>query len=120
MKKLIALIMVACIVLSLAACGGGEPDPNAGVYQAVSGTALGFTMAIEEIYEGETWIELKNGGKGTIALDGQEFGLKWSLEGEDITITIQGEDSVGTLVDGVITVDLMDMGLVMVFEKEAG
>ena len=79
MKKLIAMILVLVMMVSLVACGG-EPDPNAGVYQAVSATALGITMDIEDVYEGETWIELKNGGKGKICLDGQEFSLKWELE----------------------------------------
>ena len=117
MKKLFAILLTLVMLLSLAACGG-EPDPNAGVYRGVSATALGFTMDIEDVYEGETWIELKNGGKGTIALGGDESPIKWSQEAGEITITIDGVDSVGTLEAGVISIDLLDMGVVMVFEKE--
>lgn len=117
MKKLIAMLMVVTMMVGLVACSS-EPDPNAGKYIAVTATALGIEMPIEDVLEGETWIELKNGGKGDLMLDGQKFGLKWTLEGEDITITIQGEDSYGTLADGAITVDLMDLGCEYRFELE--
>ena len=121
MKRLFAILLPLTMLLSLAACGGSaEEDPNAGKYIGVSAAVGGFSMPMSDIYPGETWIELKSGGKGTIMLDGDDFKLKWSLEGEDITIALEGVDSVGTLVDGVITVDLMNMGCVMTFELEGG
>ena len=116
MKKLIALLLTFAMLLPLAACGGAA-DPNAGKYIGVSAAVGGFSMPMSEIYEGEVWIELKSGGRGTIMLDGDDFSMKWTLEGEELTVTVQGVDSVGTLRDGVITVDLMDMGCVMTFEK---
>lgn len=118
MKKIIAILLTLVLLLSLAACGGGEPDPNAGKYQGISAKALGMTMDMSEVYPGETWVELKSGGKGTVMLDGDDFPMKWTLDGEAITITIDGVDSVGRLADGVITVDLMDMGVEMTFLKE--
>ena len=118
MKKIIAILLSIAMLLSLAACGGGEPDPNAGKYQGVSAKALGMTMAMSEVYPGETWVELKSGGKGTVMLDGDDFPMKWTLDGEAITITVEDVDSVGTLADGIITVDLMDMGVEMTFLKE--
>ena len=120
MKKLIALLLTFAMLLSLAACGGAA-DPNAGKYIGVSAAVGGFSMPMSEIYEGEVWVELKSGGRGTIMLDGDDFSMKWTLEGEELTVTVQGVDSVGTLRDGVITVDLMDMGCVMTFVRmEAG
>lgn len=118
MKKIIAILLAIAMLLSLAACGGGEPDPNAGKYQGISAKALGMTMDMSEVYPGETWVELKSGGKGTVMLDGDEFPMKWTLDGEAITITIDGVDSVGSLADGVLTVDLMEMGVEMTFLKE--
>ena len=118
MKKIIAILLTIAMVLSLAACGGGEPDPNAGKYQGISAKALGMTMEMSEVYPGETWVELKSGGKGTVMLDGDDFPMKWTLDGEAITITVEGVDSVGTLADGVLTVDLMNMGVEMTFLKE--
>lgn len=118
MKKIVAILLTIAMLLSLAACGGGEPDPNAGKYQGVSAKALGMTMAMSEVYPGETWVELQSGGKGTVMLDGDNFPMKWTLDGEAITITIEDVDSVGRLADGVITVDMMDMGVEMTFLKE--
>lgn len=119
MKRLFAFLLALVMVLSLAACGGETAeDPNAGKYLGTTAKALGMTMEMSEIYPGETWLELKSGGKGTIMLDGDDFPMKWALEGEAITITIDGVDSVGTLADGVITVDLMNMGVEMAFLKE--
>lgn len=61
---------------------GVEPDPNAGKYQGISAKALGMTMDMSEVYPGETWGKLKSGGKGTVMLDGDEFPMKWTLDGE--------------------------------------
>ena len=118
MKKIVALMLTIVLLLSLSACTGGEPDPNEGKYQAVSAKAMGVTMDVAEVYPGETWVELKSGGKGTVMLDGDDFPMKWTLDGEAITITIDGVDSVGSLADGVLTVDLMEMGVEMTFLKE--
>ena len=118
MKKIIALLLVLLMMFSLAACGGTEEDPNAGVYQAVSATALGMTLAIEDVYPEGGFIELKSGGKGTVSLGADQFNVKWSLEGEELTVSVAGEPSVGSLKDGTISIDFMDMGLLLVFQKE--
>ena len=120
MKKIIAFLLALAMLLSLAACGGGteEVDPNAGKYIGISAAVGGFSMPMSDIYPGETWIELKSGGKGDIMLDGDSYPMTWALEGETFTLTLEGVDSVGTLSDGVIEVDLMNMGCVMTFEKE--
>jgi len=119
MKKLTAILLALAMLLSLAACGGStEEDPNAGKYLGTTAKAFGMVMPMTDIYEGETWLELRSGGRGTIMLDGDSFPMKWNLEGDIFTLTIDGEDSVGTLEDGVIVLDLMDMGVEMTFLKE--
>ena len=119
MKRMLAILLTLAMLLSLAACGGSvEEDPNAGKYLGTTAKAFGMVMPMSDIYEGETWLELKSGGKGTIMLDGDDFPMKWTLEGNTFTLTIDGEDSVGTLEDGVIVLDLMDMGVEMTFLKE--
>ena len=117
MKKILAILLTLAMLLSLAACGG-EDDPNAGKYIGVSAAVGGFAMAMSDVYPGETQIELKSNGKGNIVLGGDSFPMKWALEGDVFTLTIDGVDSVGKLSNGTIVIDLMDMGCVMTFEKE--
>ena len=117
MKKLISVLLILAMVISLAACGSSEPDPNAGIYYGTVGTYSGFSMAVEKLFEGGCSLELKNGGKGEITLGADSYNIKWSLEGETITVSLQGEESVGTLKDGIIEIEFLGMGLGLTFEK---
>ena len=117
MKKIIAFLLAMAMLLALAACGSSEPDPNAGIYYGTVGTYSGFSMPVEKLFEGGCSLELKNGGKGVITLGADPYNVKWSLEGETITVTLQGEDSIGTLKDGVIDIEFLGLGLSLTFEK---
>lgn len=118
MKRWIAFVLVLAVALTLCACGSGEPDPNAGVYHGHSVTALGFTLPISDVYPEQTQVVLESGGRGTVVVNGDDFRMKWKLEGQTLTITVSGEDSVGTLTDGMITIDFLNMGYEMAFLKE--
>jgi hypothetical protein len=117
MKRLFAILLVVTMLLALVACGSSEPDPNAGIYYGTVGTYSGFSMPVEKLFEGGCSLELKNGGKGVITLGADPYNVKWSLEGETITVTLQGEDSIGTLKDGVIDIEFLGLGLNLTFEK---
>jgi hypothetical protein len=117
MKKLLAILLAMALLLSASACGKDE-DPHAGKYIGIAAEMMGMEMPMSEVYDGENYLELKSGGKGTLTLEGDSYKVKWSLEGEDLTVTVDGEDSDGTLKNGVISVDFMDMGLILTFEKE--
>jgi hypothetical protein len=118
MKKIIAFLLTLAMLLSLAACGDKESDPDAGVYICTTAEMMGMQMPIEEIYEGENSLELKSGGKGTLTLEGDSYKVKWELDGTELTVTVDGEESVGSLKNGVIEIDMMGMGLVLTFVKE--
>lgn len=118
MRRCTAFVLALILALTLCACGGGEPDPNAGVYHGYTAEALGFTLPISDVYPGQTQVVLESGGKGTVLINGDDFKMKWKLEGDVITITVSGEDSVGTLRDGMIAIDFLDMGCKMTFLKE--
>ncbi len=117
MKKVLALLLSLVLLLSTAACGA-KISSNRGKYLGTRITSQGLTFPRSEAYAGETWLELASGGKGTIMLDAQEFPIQWSLDGESITIILEGMTSIGTLKDGVITVDPMNSGYILEFCKE--
>lgn len=123
MKKFLAILLAALMLFSLTACGGDKDsvaaaDPNLGVYNGVSVVTLGMEMDIAEVYGEGNSIELKDGGKASFILGGDEMKCDWELKGEELTLSIEGVKSSGTLKDGVLTVDFMDMGIDMVFAKE--
>ena len=116
-KKTAALLLILTLALSMAACGAGSSGA-AGKYVGTTITAQGITLPMHKGYSGETWLELKLFGKGTAMVDGQEFPLQWTLDGNVITLILDGTTNVGTLKSGVITVDLMDSGYVLEFCRE--
>lgn len=116
MKRLLPILLIITILFSMAACGAEEP--NAGVYHAVSCTALG----VELDCEGD-WLELKKGGKAEICLMGEEYFCSWTLEGEAFILKNHGDEFSGTLQNGIITLDYGDMIYVYVMDgivTEAG
>lgn len=110
MKKLISVLLVLAMVFGLAGCGTEEP--LAGVYSALSCTALGLELDCEG-----DWLELKKGGKGSLCLMGEEFNCSWTLEGESFTLKNHGDEFSGTLNNGIITLDYGDM--VYVYRMDA-
>ena len=99
MKRLACLILVLAMLLALAACG--EPDPNAGVYVAKS-----CELEVESIFEGGLSIELKAGGRGVMTMGGDDYNVRWGLEGENITISDSSGELTGTLVGDTMTLDI--------------
>ena len=117
MKRIFALFLAVVMLLSLAACGG-EPDPNAGKYLGVRGEMNGVILTMEELYPGESYLELKDGGKGKLVLEGDAFNITWKLDGENFTMDIEGDACDGTLKDGVVIFDFMNMGMLLTFALE--
>lgn len=121
MKKIIAILVALVMALSLCACGGGgtTADPNVGRYL---GDQVNFFEwePMSNIYDaGENYLDLLDGGKGTLCLDGDGVDLTWKLDGDQLTMTIETEDITATLADGTITIeDFLGTGLGMTFVKE--
>ena len=122
MKKVLVVVLALAMIFALAACGDGggavNTDPNAGHYDCTQIEMFGLAMAVEDIYENGAYIELNDGGKCVINLDGDSYKADWALDGDAITITIEGVDSVGTLTDGVMVIDLMELGMNCTFVLE--
>lgn len=100
----VALILVAAVVCLVLFTGGDKTDPNLGKYDAVSCVVSGMELGTDE-----EWIELKAHGRASLALLGDTYSCRWSLEGEDFTLTQHGDTFTGTLEDGILVLDLDGM-----------
>ena len=128
MKKLISLALALVLVLSLTACGskdgGDSADPNLGKYLGAEFSGDGNEwLSLDEVYdEGESYIELKSGGKGVFCLGGDATDIKWALESDgSLKLTRDNLESNGTLQNGIITLtDLWGNNVTITFVKEDG
>ena len=128
MKKLISLALALVLVLSLTACGskdgGDSADPNLGKYLGTEFSGDGNEwLSLDEVYdEGESYIELKSGGKGVFCLGGDATDIKWALESDGaFKLTRDSLESNGTLQNGIITLtDLWGNNVTITFVKEDG
>ena len=128
MKKLISLALALVLVLSLTACGskdgGDSADPNLGKYLGAEFSGDGNEwLSLDEVYdEGESYIELKSGGKGVFCLGGDATDIKWALESDgSLKLTRDSLESNGTLQNGIITLtDLWGNNVTITFVKEGG
>lgn len=126
MKKVLSLVMI--LILSLTACGGkgggASDDPNLGKYigEEYSGDGSNWFSLSEIFDEGESYIELKDGGKGVFCLGGDATDIKWTLENDGtLKLTRDSLESNGTLKDGLITLtDLWGNEVTITFQKEGG
>ncbi len=112
MKKIFALLLIFAMLLSLAACGSEEPDPNAGLYEASTASYGGLVISLDNVFPNGFSLELKNGGKATFHYDGKDYGMKWTLEGESFHASGGGAELDGTLSNGVMQlIDVLDSGI---------
>lgn len=126
MKKLLSLALALVMLLSMAACGGGSGsgngtssgDPTLGKYIGYTIEVYGEIAPMSDAYSTDNYIELSAGGKGSFVLDGQTTAITWTLTGNDINIDVEGYGSPGTLKDGVLIIDFMEMGMYYTFVKE--
>ena len=126
MKKVLSLVMI--LIFSLTACGGkgggASDDPNLGKYigEEYSGDGSNWFSLSEIFDEGESYIELKDGGKGVFCLGGDATDIKWTLESDGtLKLTRDSLESNGTLKDGMITLtDLWGNEVTITFRKEGG
>lgn len=120
MKKILSLIVTCIMVFTLLACGKetAEADPNVGKYVGYKVDVFGWEDFDTTYDLGENYIELKDGGKGEFCLNGDPTDISWELDGENLTISVEDEKCIGTLVDGFITTDFFGMEITMTFLKE--
>ena len=116
-QKIIALLTTGVLFAGmLAGCGKPDPDPNSGVYEAVSATMMGMEIDVTDVYENGVSFDLQDGGKCIANMDGETAKIKWSTDGDSIHIEGGGVELDGTIGGGDMTlVNMMDMGMDMTF-----
>ena len=118
MKRILAFVLSAVMLLSLCACGGAA-DPNLGVYKlsSIIGMSVEDYAKLADITAEEAadsfQVELKDGGKATFTIDGDATDLNWKLDGETFTLYDDEESLEGTLKDGEISLDVEGFEVVM-------
>lgn len=124
MKKITAIILSFLMLINLTACGSKSAksdDPNVGMWIAVSTSMMGFTDDIKEVFDEEISIDLKDNGKFEMMLEGEKFKGKWTYDGSDLVLSHRDVEFSGTIENGILTlINMMDIGLDIVFEKAGG
>lgn len=132
-RKLTAILIVLCMAAGLAACGGnatkaeGSPSDGedtaaesfscAGKYISVAGEMAGIVLSGDAV-SGFS-MDLKDGGKGSMEVDGSSTSLEWSEAEGAVIIEIEGETMNGTIgEDTIVFEDFMGMGLTLTMAKE--
>ena len=113
LQKASALLLLFAMLFSLSACGGSAaPDPNAGLYKAVSAEMWGISVNIADVFEDGFSLELKSGGKAVFHYDGKDYNLKWTLEGDSFHAEGGGAELNGTLAYGEMRLtNVLDSGM---------
>ena len=103
MKKLISILFTLAMAVGLCACGGLKYDESLMVvYTCYAVEMLGVEMKADEVLSQTSTLELKQGGKGKMNIEGTTGSIKYTLDGENITVDIDGETATGTLKDSIL------------------
>ncbi|MBE5784283.1 MAG: hypothetical protein E7330_00630 [Clostridiales bacterium] len=112
------LLVVLIVVLVLVLGGKGSKNDVTGIYYGHSINMFGEVVPMNEAYGDDSSIELKKGGEALFTLDGDTFPCNWELANTDFLLSVEDIRCPGTLEDGVLTIDYMEMGMMMTFAKE--
>ena len=120
-KRFYRLAALLAAVMMLASCGAApattaeETEDAAGRYYLV-----GTTEKTAAVLNEDNWLRLKDDGKAIYQITHDQLEYKWKLKDDGtLTLTHDGEKTVGTLADGVITIRLDNSDRVFVKGKNA-
>lgn len=113
-KKVICLVLALALAMSLCACSA---DPNCGKYTCKTVKVDDLTVNANEAFINGASIELKTAGACTVILDGAIYDGSWKSKDNQVTVTLEGTDSVGTISGNTLTIDLYAVGMTMDFAK---
>ena len=125
-KSVLSVLCMLMVIMSMVLSGcifGGDDDeaadPNLGVYVGKSAEMSGFSMSVDDVFEGGFTIELKKKGKGKAQIGEDDGSIKWTLDGDKFHAEGGGAVLDGTLKDGVMVLEnVMDSGVTLTLECE--
>ncbi|MEG0662571.1 MAG: hypothetical protein RR472_04770 [Anaerovoracaceae bacterium] len=119
-KLLVLFVVLALLMTGIVGCGGkAENSKYEGKWIATYAEAYGLTVEVKEIMGDDMRMELKGGGKMTMDVSGQSGSGKWSVEGDQFTLDVDGVTSTGTITETTLVFeDMLGMGVKFTFEKE--
>ena len=126
MKKLLAVLMAAMLVLSLAACSGGSSgggsDSGVGTWKLVSMSYGDQSISISDYSEmlGEDYtvtLEIKSDGTFTVDSMGLVQSGTWTANGSTYSLDLDGGVQEAKLSGGQLILEDSASGMSMVFEK---
>ena len=117
MKKAAAWILVLIMALSLCACSSKE-DPNLGVYIGQSGSMGNLSVPVDAAFPGGFSLELKSGDRAVLTVNGDEYNVKWSAEGDRLKVEAADTVMSGTIGSGTIVLkDVLGSGVDLTLQK---
>ena len=123
MKRNAGWMLLAALCVLLCACRAQRsavPAAAAGRYSGESVCIYGGERTpMDEVYSGESYLELREDGRGTLCLGGDEAEFRWQLDGTALTLTSGRETCRGTLENGRIETDLFGADIRLSFRQSA-
>ena len=123
MKKIIALMLAALMLVFLVSCGGGSEDADEasgyeGTYKCVYANLLDYPLEGEDAPN--VTLEIKSGGKCVWTSDEDVSEFDYTIDGTTMTITSAGLDvATAKLEDNKIVIDdWYGLGFAYTFEKQ--
>ena len=124
-KRVVTFLMALAMIFTLAACGGSNSP--AGTYELSKMGDSSMEMTVEElseIYGAEIGSTLELAEDNTFTWDmglmadeaGEVYSGTWELDGDSLTLNIEGEEAACTYDGKTIVIDMEDV--ILTYEKQ--
>ena len=110
MKRLGVLFFILVMLLTLCACG--EKDENAGLYRCVEVRDGDYPMDLAD-----SVLNLDQGGYGELEINGEGGSIRWTREGSELRLDVNGQVLAGTIKDGLVSLEIPE-GITVVYARE--
>ena len=110
MKRLCLLFLI--VLMTLALCGCGEKDENAGLYHCVE-----VRSGEEPLDLADSVLNLDQGGYGELTIRGELGAIRWTREGSELRVDVNGQVLAGTIENGLVSLEIPD-NITLIYARE--